>query len=72
MLRDIGELDQGPDWRFTIESWFREISDYPVTNVYIITPGTGHFTQMVWADTDTVGCGMVIHRSSQHQGKLIR
>ena len=31
--------------------------------------GTGHFVQLVWADTAAVGCGMVTHLTG---GRLVR
>ena len=29
LLRDKSISNERPDWRFAIESWFREIKDYP-------------------------------------------
>ena len=34
--------------------------------------GTGHFIQMIWAETRTVGCGMVSHVSREHPNKVTR
>ena len=34
--------------------------------------GTGHFIQMIWAETRTVGCGMVTHISRDHPNKVTR
>ena len=28
------------------------------------TEDTGHYTTLIWADTDEVGCGMVYYRSN--------
>ena len=28
------------------------------------TNGTGHYTQLVWAHTEEVGCGLVYYRSN--------
>ena len=36
LLRDIGEEYQLPDWSFTVQSWFREIRDYPDTGAMFI------------------------------------
>ena len=34
--------------------------------------GTGHFIQMIWAETRTVGCGMVSHVSREQPNKVTR
>uniref|UniRef100_A0A8C1D5Z1 SCP domain-containing protein n=2 Tax=Cyprinus carpio TaxID=7962 RepID=A0A8C1D5Z1_CYPCA len=43
--------------RLTVESWYSEIKDYNFSR-----PGfsskTGHFTQVVWKDTNEVGVGL--------------
>ncbi|GAN07902.1 PR-1-like protein [Mucor ambiguus] len=44
------------DWAQTVKAWYSEVSEYDYSN-----PGfsikTGHFTQVVWKNTKTVGCG---------------
>merc|ERR1719458_971268 len=52
-----------PIWINALESWYNEIDDFkgnptqPGTN-YL---GTGHFTQLIWAKTQYVGCGFIVH-----------
>ncbi|KAL3280249.1 hypothetical protein HHI36_017744 [Cryptolaemus montrouzieri] len=45
----------GADWDSAIQSWFDEHKLYKYGPTF--TPGTGHYTQVVWANTDNVGCG---------------
>ena len=33
--------------------------------------GAGHYTQMAWADTDELGCGMVHYKGGQYYETLI-
>ncbi|XP_076756623.1 venom allergen 5 [Xylocopa sonorina] len=42
-----------PNWRRIINDWFSEVQHYTGR----ITKTTGHYTQLVWADTYLVGCG---------------
>ena len=41
-----------------VQSWYDEVSDYTF-DTGACTPGKmcGHYTQVVWADTTTLGCG---------------
>ena len=34
-------------------------------------PGTGHYTQVVWADTEELGCGMVYYQGDSYYETLI-
>ena len=34
-------------------------------------PGTGHYTQVVWADTEELGCGMVYYQGDSFFETLI-
>lgn len=44
----------GPDIDAAIQEWFDEQQMYRFGNPI---PATGHYTQLVWADTSRVGCG---------------
>ena len=65
LLRDRGETFLPPDWTFTVTSWFSEIRSVALASrqdaVYRREADTGHFVQMVWADTHNIGCGMIIY-----------
>jgi hypothetical protein len=44
-----------------VNAWFDEIKDYPPSAVDRLqfSAATGHYTQVVWAETTQVGCGFV-------------
>lgn len=48
------------------QNWYDEVSDpgfNPANiNPYAFNSGTGHYTQVVWAETDRVGCGVVYYK----------
>lgn len=46
---------QGPSVDDAIQQWFDEHELYTFPNA--ATAATGHYTQLVWADTTRVGCG---------------
>jgi len=44
------------------QKWYDEVKNpgfYSSVSSYRFNSGTAHYTQLVWADTDQVGCGMV-------------
>lgn len=46
---------------FALDLWFDEVADYdyaPLTQA--AANASGHYTQMVWADTHRVGCGLAV------------
>ena len=50
-----------------IQSWYDEVQNWPVENTPSFTnQGTsgsvGHFTQVVWAETQFIGCGVVYYK----------
>ena len=52
-----GDLSQ--EWTQAVDSWYREISVYPgPVESFTFSQETGHYTQMVWASTTRLGCGM--------------
>ncbi|XP_044762206.1 venom allergen 5-like [Coccinella septempunctata] len=46
---------KGPNWHDAIQSWFNEHKIYRFGSPF--SAATGHYTQLVWANTDHVGCG---------------
>ncbi len=43
-------------WNDVVSTWYNEIAAYNYNNA-VYSPGTGHFTQVVWRSTTSVGCG---------------
>ena len=39
--------------------------------VFRFSSGTGHYTQLVWADTYELGCGMVHYKGAQYYETII-
>ncbi|KAK5638335.1 hypothetical protein RI129_012630 [Pyrocoelia pectoralis] len=65
--QNIGKLESSTRlsqtyWSKFIMGWFNEHDNYHFTNHPI--KGTGHYTQIVWADTEYVGCGYTNFRNS--------
>ena len=54
-------------WRKTIDSWFIEIDIFSASSVtrYSFNQKTGHYSQMVWAKTSRVGCGIMEYRKGR-------
>ncbi|KAJ8921933.1 hypothetical protein NQ315_008567 [Exocentrus adspersus] len=46
---------KNPDWNRAIQSWIDEHEKYTFSTEK--RKGTGHYTQMIWATTEFVGCG---------------
>lgn len=50
------------DWTYLIDMWYDEIKDYDYNDITGIDHNgveVGHFTQLVWASSDQVGCASV-------------
>lgn len=50
------------NWDFLIDMWYNEIEHYDyndITGIYHDGVEVGHFTQLVWAASQEVGCASV-------------
>merc|ERR1712002_866164 len=48
-----------------VNNWYSEVEkpfDPAFINPFKYVEGTGHYTQVVWADTEAVGCGLVNYK----------
>jgi len=60
------------DWQAAMDSWFwSEISLFPVSSVYRyqFSHVTGHYSQLVWATTSRLGCGLTEYRLGAWRAK---
>ncbi|XP_060524981.1 venom allergen 5-like [Cylas formicarius] len=53
--------DTASDWDSAIQDWFNEHQFYTFNNGF--DSATGHYTQLVWADTEYVGCGYAAYET---------
>ncbi|CAH1407365.1 unnamed protein product [Nezara viridula] len=53
------------DLKYMTHLWYEEINLYDPAGPLNITE-TGHFTQMIWADTKFVGCGVSFYEDGKH------
>lgn len=64
--------DFPPNWDKGVRSWFSEIKDYAQTTEVVTkfqsipSAMIGHFTQVIWADTYLVGCGVSTYPTSKN------
>uniref|UniRef100_A0A4D5R9K8 Cysteine-rich venom protein n=1 Tax=Scolopendra viridis TaxID=118503 RepID=A0A4D5R9K8_SCOVI len=44
-----------------VQAWYDEVSNFNSDDIksYKFDPNTGHYSQVVWADTEAIGCGYV-------------
>jgi len=59
----------------SVDAWYGEVTD-PGFNSSNINPfvwdsGTGHYTQVVWADTSALGCAMVYYKKDKWYTNLV-
>jgi len=65
--------DSTANWKAAIDSWYSEVQ-YMTTSSWISsfpssTPNVvGHYTQLVWGNTYTVGCGVASYKDTTWQG----
>lgn len=56
------------DFTSRITNWFKEVNQYAFGSAW--SPKTGHYSQLVWADTNMVGCGFTYYKSGAKYNKL--
>jgi len=49
-------------WENAVKAWYNEVANFDNSGVgkYVFDPNTGHYTQVVWANTYAVGCGFTV------------
>jgi len=60
------------DWIKAVDGWFNEIELFPASSVsqFVFSPSTGHYSQIVWATTTRVGCGVTEYKSGRFISRL--
>merc|ERR1719245_2448515 len=55
------------DWTKAVTDWYDEVALFNNKDVepFKFSSPTGHFTQVVWAKTDKVGCGVTTYKDGQ-------
>lgn len=55
------------DWEKAVTDWYDEVEIFSNKHVepFKFSTPTGHYTQVVWADTDKVGCGATSYRDGK-------
>merc|ERR1712029_233648 len=67
LYKVMGRTWENPQWERAVQGWYDEVSDFSSSGIkkYKFNKGTGHYTQVVWAETKEVGCGYVSYALSQ-------
>ena len=55
------------DWDKAVTDWYEEVTLFSNKNVepFKFSSPTGHYTALVWADTDKVGCGATSYKDGR-------
>ena len=63
--KSVGKSDLKPFWESEVQSWYDEVTEnnFNSRNIkpFYYDPNTGHYTQVVWAESSEVGCGGVFY-----------
>lgn len=58
-----------------VDAWYDEVTDpgFSADSIdpYVFSHGIGHYTQVVWAEAEEVGCGMVYYKNGMWYEELI-
>jgi len=55
------------DWEKAVTDWYEEVKDFTSNRIepFQFSSATGHYTQLVWAETDRVGCGATSYKDGR-------
>ena len=55
------------DWEGAVADWYQEVKDFTSSSIepFQFSSATGHYTQLVWAESDRVGCGATSYTEGQ-------
>ncbi|PNF13786.1 hypothetical protein B7P43_G12434 [Cryptotermes secundus] len=54
------------DWQSAVQAWYNEVKDFSKNSVspFKYSSGAGHYSQVVWATSDKIGCGFTAYAGS--------
>ncbi|KRT86192.1 hypothetical protein AMK59_384, partial [Oryctes borbonicus] len=55
------------NWTAIIEYWFNENKKYKFGKIGFDYQTSGHYTQLIWADTEYIGCGFNSHSNGDEE-----
>ncbi|KAG8173378.1 hypothetical protein JTE90_006000, partial [Oedothorax gibbosus] len=60
--------DPNPDWNGIIQNLYDEVTKFDPNHInrYVFDYNTAHFTQVVWAKTNKIGCGYVRYQKGRN------
>merc|ERR1712168_1095383 len=62
------DYNVNPEIGDAVQSWYNEVTSpgFPSANInpFVFEHGYGHYTAVVWADTDRIGCGRVYYEDT--------
>uniref|UniRef100_A0A1A9WYF7 SCP domain-containing protein n=1 Tax=Glossina brevipalpis TaxID=37001 RepID=A0A1A9WYF7_9MUSC len=56
------------DFPSRIQNWFNEVQKYSYGDAW--SPKTGHYSQLVWGETNLIGCGFAEYKDASKYNKL--
>ena len=70
-MADSWSSQEGGDWGLSkkTQAWYDEVKDFPAANVGAFSSAgatgvIGHYTQVVWAESQKVGCGVIYYKDT--------
>jgi len=55
------------DWEQAVTDWYEEVTEFHNKNIepFQFSSATGHYTQVLWAESDKVGCGATSYKDGR-------